>query len=51
MKIGIIGIGMLGNAVALRLLDLGYDITVYNRTQGKTNEVEKKVHMLYHRQK
>ena len=42
MKIGIIGIGMLGNAVALRLLDLGYDITVYNRTQGKTNEVEKK---------
>ena len=42
MKIGIIGIGILGNAVALRLLDLGYDVTVYNRTQGKTNEVEKK---------
>ena len=42
MKIGIIGIGILGNAVSLRLLDLGYDVTVYNRTQGKTNEVEKK---------
>ena len=42
MKVGIIGIGILGNAVALRLLDLGYDVTVYNRTQGKTNEVEKK---------
>ena len=42
MKIGIIGIGILGNAVALRLLDLGYEVTVYNRTQGKTNEVEKK---------
>jgi 3-hydroxyisobutyrate dehydrogenase len=42
MKIGIIGIGILGNAVSLRLLDLGYEVTVYNRTQGKTNEVEKK---------
>ncbi len=42
MKIGIIGIGILGNAVALRLLDLGYEVTVHNRTQGKTNEVEKK---------
>lgn len=42
MRVGIIGIGILGNAVALRLLDLGYDVTVYNRTQGKTNEVEKK---------
>lgn len=42
MRVGIIGIGILGNAIALRLLDLGYDVTVYNRTQGKTNEVEKK---------
>ena len=42
MKVGIIGIGILGNAVALRLLDLGYEVTVYNRTQGKTNEVGKK---------
>ena len=42
MKVGIIGIGILGNAVSLRLLDLGYEVTVYNRTQGKTNEVEKK---------
>ena len=42
MKIGIIGIGMLGEAVALNLLNLGYDISVYNRTQQKTIEVEKK---------
>ena len=42
MKVGIIGIGMLGNAVALHLLDSGFDVTVYNRTGGKTAEVEQK---------
>ena len=42
MKIGIIGIGMLGEAVALNLINLGYDISVYNRTKQKTIEVEKK---------
>ena len=42
MKIGIIGIGMLGNAVALHLLDSGFDVTVYNRTKEKTIEVEQK---------
>jgi 3-hydroxyisobutyrate dehydrogenase len=42
MKIGIIGIGILGNAVALHLLDSGYNVTVYNRTKEKTIEVEKK---------
>tara|TARA_B110000263_G_scaffold244855_1_gene253508 strand:+ start:178 stop:1047 length:870 start_codon:yes stop_codon:yes gene_type:complete len=42
MKIGIIGIGILGNAVARHLLDSGYNVTVYNRTKEKTIEVEKK---------
>jgi len=42
MKIGIIGIGMLGEAVALNLLNSGYDVAVYNRTKEKTIEVEKK---------
>ena len=42
MKIGIIGIGMLGKAVALNLLTLGYDVSVYNRTKEKTIEVERK---------
>ena len=42
MKIGIIGIGMLGQAVVLNLLNSGYDVTVYNRTKEKTIEVEKK---------
>ena len=42
MKIGIIGIGMLGEAVVLNLLNSGYDVVVYNRTKEKTIEVEKK---------
>ena len=41
-RIGIIGIGMLGNAVALHLLDLGYKITAFNRTREKTKQVEEK---------
>lgn len=38
-KIGIIGTGMLGNAVGLHLLESGYDLTVYNRTKSKTEEL------------
>ena len=41
MKIGIIGTGMLGEAVALNLLNLGFDVSVYNRTKEKAAEVEK----------
>ena len=41
-KIGIIGLGMLGNAVALHLVDSGYEVTVYNRTKGKSEELEEK---------
>ena len=42
MKIGVIGLGMLGNAVALHLLDSGFEVTVYNRTKEKTSQVENK---------
>ena len=38
-KIGIIGTGMLGKAVALHLLESGYQLTVYNRTKSKTEEL------------
>ena len=41
-KIGIIGLGMLGNAVALNLVDSGYEVTAYNRTKGKSEELEEK---------
>ena len=41
MRIGIIGLGMLGNAVATHLLNSGFKITVYNRTIEKTNQTQK----------
>ena len=42
MKIGLIGTGMLGNAVGLHLLNSGFQLTVFNRTREKTKELEKK---------
>jgi 3-hydroxyisobutyrate dehydrogenase len=36
LKIGIIGTGFLGRAVAKRLLDTGHKVIVYNRTREKT---------------
>lgn len=41
-KIGIIGLGMLGNAVALHLVDSGYEVTAYNRTKEKSLELKEK---------
>ena len=41
MKIGIIGIGMLGEAVGLHLLDVGYEIIVFNRNNEKTKNLKK----------
>ena len=41
MKIGIIRIGMLGEAVTLNLLNSGFEVSVYNRTKEKVVEVEK----------
>ena len=34
--------GMLGNAVALHLLDSGFEVTVYNRTKEKTTQAREK---------
>lgn len=39
--VGIIGTGMLGNAVGLNLLKSGCNITAYNRTKEKTQELAK----------
>jgi 3-hydroxyisobutyrate dehydrogenase len=41
-KIGIIGLGMLGKAVALHLVDSGYEVTAYNRTKEKSIELGEK---------
>ena len=37
--IGVIGTGMLGSAVALRLIHTGHKVSVYNRTESKTRAV------------
>jgi len=41
-RIGIVGLGMLGNAVALRLVDSGFEVTAYNRTKEKTSELKER---------
>ncbi len=41
MKIGVIGIGLLGKSVASRLLNTGHELTVYNRTIEKTQPLVK----------
>ncbi|MGH1567695.1 MAG: NAD(P)-dependent oxidoreductase [Nitrosopumilus sp.] len=41
-KIGLVGTGMLGNAVALHLLDLDFKVIAYNRTKEKTAQLQEK---------
>jgi 3-hydroxyisobutyrate dehydrogenase len=40
LKIGIAGTGRMGSAVAARLLGLGHEVIVWNRTAGKTKPLE-----------
>ena len=40
-KIGIIGTGMLGEAVGLHLLDSGFKVIVFNRTKDKVENLVK----------
>ncbi|AJZ75512.1 NAD(P)-dependent oxidoreductase [Candidatus Nitrosotenuis cloacae] len=40
MRVGIVGTGLLGNAVGLNLLKRGHTLTAYNRTRSKTAELE-----------
>lgn len=39
-RIGLIGTGILGNAVGLHLIESGYKLTVFNRTKSKTQNLE-----------
>ncbi|HKU33685.1 MAG TPA: NAD(P)-dependent oxidoreductase [Candidatus Nitrosotalea sp.] len=41
MNVGIIGTGLLGSAVATRLLSTGHTVTVYNRTKEKAEPLKK----------
>ncbi len=40
MRVGIVGTGLLGNAVGLNLLKKGHTLTAYNRTRSKTRQLE-----------
>ena len=39
MKISVLGMGKMGRAFAARALDRGYDVTVWNRSPGKADEL------------
>lgn len=39
MRVGFIGLGRMGQAIARRLLDAGHDLVVYNRTPEKAGEL------------
>jgi 3-hydroxyisobutyrate dehydrogenase-like beta-hydroxyacid dehydrogenase len=39
MKVGFIGLGRMGSAIAARVLTGEHDLVVYNRTPGKTDEL------------
>ncbi|HUK36081.1 MAG TPA: NAD(P)-dependent oxidoreductase [Vicinamibacterales bacterium] len=41
MKIGFIGLGRMGQGMSMRLLGGGHDLIVYNRSAGKTADLEK----------
>jgi len=38
MRVAVLGLGLMGRPIAHRLLDAGYELTVYNRTQARTDE-------------
>ena len=40
-RIGFIGLGVMGSGMAARLVESGFDVTVYNRTRAKAEEVAK----------
>ncbi|MFP4329621.1 MAG: NAD(P)-dependent oxidoreductase [Spirochaetaceae bacterium] len=39
MNIGFVGLGVMGNAMAKRLIEAGYNLRVHNRTRSKAEEV------------
>jgi 3-hydroxyisobutyrate dehydrogenase len=39
MRIGVAGVGRMGGAIAARLIDVGHDVTVWNRTPDKVQQL------------
>lgn len=42
MKVGFIGLGVMGNSMANHIIDAGYELNVYNRTKSKARELVSK---------
>jgi 3-hydroxyisobutyrate dehydrogenase len=42
MKVGIVGTGLMGSQIAERLLEIGYEVFVYNRNKNKARSLIKK---------
>ena len=42
MKIGVVGIGKMGAAIATRLLGLGHEVVVWNRSAEKAKAVSRR---------
>jgi 3-hydroxyisobutyrate dehydrogenase-like beta-hydroxyacid dehydrogenase len=42
LKIGIVGVGLMGNNICLRLINEGFEVNVYNRSISKLKPLEKK---------
>jgi 3-hydroxyisobutyrate dehydrogenase-like beta-hydroxyacid dehydrogenase len=42
MNIGIIGTGLMGSAIAHRLIERGFKVFLYNRTKGRADGLVKK---------
>src|SRR5919199_4286075 len=40
-KVGVIGLGLMGSQLAMRLINAGYYISIYNRSNEKTKQFEK----------
>ncbi len=40
MKLGVIGLGRMGSAMAANLVRAGHEVTVFNRTPGKSNALQ-----------
>ena len=38
-KIGFVGLGIMGSGMARNLVEKGHDITVWNRTRSRTDEI------------
>lgn len=40
MKVGLVGTGLMGKPIALKIKKAGFDLTVYNRTKSKAEELK-----------